>query len=226
METKDRPKLVRKSRAKKRMELLEEKDCRRSSDDVNERGFSTDQTIAMQNLDMQMKRSIVEQQKVKTEQHEILLIGLTSEDNMLLQQILLAEKMAEKRCPEYDETNKHWEKVDMLIKRQEKLFEKISNMNKKFHDDIMNQKKEIAIEVNDESVNNDKDSILSDEDLQRIMSGNIKKQLLDEFGGSDGLNDQQQVIDTPIDTPALTKGRRSPRKKNYLFHMKHMYILK
>ena len=55
------------------------------------------------------------------------------------------------------------------------------------------------------------------------MSGNIKKQLLDEFGGSDGLNDQQQgsdglndqqqVIDTPIDTPALTKGRRSPRKK-------------
>ena len=86
-------------------------------------------------------------------------------------------------------------------------------MNKKFHDDIMNKKKEIAIEVNDESVNNDKDSILSDEDLQRIMSGNIKKQLLDEFGGSDGLNDQQQVIDTPIDTPALTKGRRSPRKK-------------
>ena len=195
------------------MELLEEKDRRRSSDDVNERGFSTDQTIAMQNLDMQMKRSIVEQQRVKTEQHEILLIGLTSEDNMLLQQILLAEKMAEKRCPEYNETNKHWEKVDMLIKRQEKLFEKNSNMNKKFHDDIMNKKKEIAIEVNDESVNNDKDSILSDEDLQCIMSGNIKKQLLDEFGGSDGLNDQQQVIDTPIDTPALTKGRRSPRKK-------------
>ena len=96
-----------------------------------------------------MKRSIVEQQRVKTEQHEILLIGLTSEDNMLLQQILLAEKMAEKRCPEYDETNIHWEKVDMLIKRQEKLFEKISNMNKKFHDDIMNKKKEIAIEVND-----------------------------------------------------------------------------
>ena len=95
------------------MELLEEKDRRRRSDDVNERGFSTDQTIAMQNLDMQMKRSIVEQQRVKTEQHEILLIGLTSEDNMLSQQILLAEKMAEKRCPEYDETNIHWEKVDM-----------------------------------------------------------------------------------------------------------------
>ena len=51
------------------------------------------------------------------------------------------------------------------IKRQEKLFGKNSNLNKKFHDDIMNQKKEIAIEVNDESLNNDKDSILSDEDL-------------------------------------------------------------
>ena len=46
------------------------------------------------------------------------------------------------------------------------------------------------------------------------MSGNIMKQLLDEFGGSDGLNDQQQVIDTRIDTPVLKKARRSTRKKN------------
>ena len=52
METKDRPKLVRRGRRQKRIDLLEEKNDRRRSDESNERGYSTDQTLAAQNLSL------------------------------------------------------------------------------------------------------------------------------------------------------------------------------
>ena len=68
---------------------------------------------------------------------------MSTEDSMLSQQILLAERIAERRCPEYDASNRFWIKFNKLVEDQEKLIMKIREVNEEFEKEIKqgNEKK-------------------------------------------------------------------------------------
>ena len=132
-----------KDRAQKRREKLVEKDDDRKFDNKNDRGYTTDQLISLKNIEITMKRTSVEEKRVSTEQKEIVIVGLSTEDSMLSQQILLAERIAERRCPEYDASNRFWIKFNKLVEDQEKLIMKIREVNEEFEKEIKqgNEKK-------------------------------------------------------------------------------------
>ena len=68
--------------------------------------------------------------------NEVAMVALSLEESAMTKMIAAAERRAMQRCPEYDECNQYWAKVDVMLKEQDQLMIKIRN----FNDKIMNQK--------------------------------------------------------------------------------------
>ena len=83
----------------------------RASDVVSVRGYSTDQRISIESMNVNIRR--LEHQKMESK-----LVGLSIQEAAIRGQILGAENRAALRCPEYDPTNLYWQRVDLLVQQQ------------------------------------------------------------------------------------------------------------
>ena len=91
-------------------------------DTESQRGFSTDQRIDIEALDVQ-------KEAMRDRKHEAALVGMSVEGSVLSKQIEAAERRAASRCSDYDPENVHWKKVDSLLQDQDKLLIKIRTFN-------------------------------------------------------------------------------------------------
>ena len=90
------------------------------NDTKNVRGFTTDQRIQIESLNLQ-KQDIVDRKKERS------LVSCIAEESALGRQIESAERRAASRCPTYDANNVYWKRVDDLLMRQDKVINKIGN---------------------------------------------------------------------------------------------------
>ena len=107
------------SRSQRRKATIKKKAEERDNDRSTVRGFSTDQRINIQALNINKKRQ-------EHQRNQILLVGLSIQESAMSRQIESAEKRATIRCPVYDPNNIHWKIVDDLIKDHSDLVKSIS----------------------------------------------------------------------------------------------------
>ena len=117
------------TRAQQRKAEAGEKEADMKEDTTGKRGFTTDQRIDIENLGLR-KESMIDRK------HEVAMVALSLEESAMTKMVAAAESRALQRCPEYDETNMYWARVDVMLKEQDELMKKIRN----FNDKIMNQK--------------------------------------------------------------------------------------
>lgn len=110
------------TRAELRKKDANEKILESKHDTASQRGFSTEQCLEIESLDLQ-KQAMLER---KTDS---VLVGLSVEQSALKDQVEAAERRAASRCPEYNSTNVYWIKVDSLLDDQDKLLAKIRTFN-------------------------------------------------------------------------------------------------
>ena len=122
--TDDAPKAAVKSRAEKRKEALQLKKVERENDRSTVRGFSTDQRINIQALNISQKR-------LDHQRNQSFLVSLSIQESAMSRQVEAAEKRAMIRCPEYDATNMHWKVADNLANELSVLVKSISEKTEK-----------------------------------------------------------------------------------------------
>jgi hypothetical protein len=110
----DAPKKIVLTQAMRRKQRRAAKKEERSSDIVNVRGYSTDQRISIENMNVNICR--LEHQK-----KEVKMVGLSIQEAAIGRQITSAENRAVLRCPEYDPTNMYWRQVDLLVQQQSEV---------------------------------------------------------------------------------------------------------
>ena len=97
------------------------------------RGFSTDQRIDIEKLNVQ-------QRMLKDRRDETTIVALSIEESAIGRQLGVAEKRAEQRCPKYDATNVYWKQVDQLIEDQQSVMDRIRAFNTPVTTSIQNTK--------------------------------------------------------------------------------------
>ena len=110
------------TRAELRKRDAKERQLDAKNDTASQRGFSTEQCLEIEALDLQ-KQTMVERK------NDSLLVGLSIEQCALKDQVEAAERRAASRCPEYNPSNLYWRKVDSLLEDQDKLLDKIRSFN-------------------------------------------------------------------------------------------------
>ena len=111
------------TRKKQRKEKSDAKQVDAAHDTSAVRGFSTDQRIDIEKLNVQ-------QSMMKDKRDETAIVALSIEESALARMLAMAEKRAEVRCPMYDENNIHWQRVDSLIEDHSCVMERIKSFNK------------------------------------------------------------------------------------------------
>ena len=111
------------SRSTARNEDKKRKASESHHDSTAIRGFTTEQRIDIENLNVQ-------RQIMKDRQIESKIVGLSIESGAIEKQIAHAERRAEIRCAEYDPSNLHWKRVDDLLKQQDDVVKRLHDMNK------------------------------------------------------------------------------------------------
>ena len=114
------------TRAELRANEAKEKAIDAENDTTSTRGFTTDQRIDIESLNMQ-KETMVDRK------NEVAMVALSLEKSAMTELVDAAERRALLRCPEYDNTNPFWKKVDVLLEEQETFLGKI----RKFNEQIM-----------------------------------------------------------------------------------------
>ena len=107
------------SRSQRRKATIKKKAEERENDRSTVRGFSTDQRINIQALNINKKR-------LEHQRNQTFLVGLSIQESAMSRQIESAEKRATFRCPVYDPFDIHWKIVDELIKDHSDLVKSIS----------------------------------------------------------------------------------------------------
>ena len=125
------------SRAQLRKRDAKEKKVDSKHDTASQRGFSTEQCLEIEALDLQ-KQAMLERK------NDSVLVGLSVEQSALKDQVDAAERRATSRCPEYNPTNIYWIKVDQLLEDQDKLLAKIRCFNTALITDNSNPKVSVS----------------------------------------------------------------------------------
>ena len=112
------------SRSQQRKDEREQKCTDAKNDTQNVRGFTTDQRIEIEGLN-------VRRQEMFDRQRESALVGFFIEEGAISRQIEQAERRAESRCPEYDPNNIFWQRVDSLLEQQENVLKQMREFNMK-----------------------------------------------------------------------------------------------
>ena len=110
------------TRAEMRKKDENEKAIDAKNDSTYTRGFTTNQRIDIESLSMQ-KETMVDR---KNEED---MVALSLEESALKKLIDAAERRAIFCCPEYNADNPYWKRVEVLMKEQETLMEKIRGFN-------------------------------------------------------------------------------------------------
>jgi hypothetical protein len=110
------------SRNEMRMNNAANKEMDAGADTMNERGFSTEQRIDIENLKIRRKER-------EDRNKESTLVGLSIEAGKVSRLVQAAKKRVEQRCPNYDATNPYWIKVDNLLERETEVLSKIHTVN-------------------------------------------------------------------------------------------------
>ena len=95
-------------------ERQEKKTQERSSSDTAYCGFSTDQRISIESLN-------INRQRLNHQKQETRLVGLSIHESAIGRQIASAEIRAKERCPKYDARNIYWMRVDALLQKQDDI---------------------------------------------------------------------------------------------------------
>ena len=137
--TDDAPKSTVMSRAAKRKAVLQKKKEERENDRSAIHGFSTDQRINIQALNISQKR--LEHQK-----NQSFLVSLSIQESAMSRQIEAAEKRAMIRCPTYDANNVHWKLADDLALEHQVLVKSIGEKTEKMFNNNNNSLKDNDVE--------------------------------------------------------------------------------
>lgn len=171
LEISDASKDIVKSRAQKRKSDKLEKNLKRTSDDSANRGFSTDQKLQLEIID-------INRQQTNDRSRESVLMGLCIQEHALTKQIDRAERMAERRAPDSMDApeNKWWNKVDMLIKEQESVITQIAQIN----NNAMKSQKEGNKKI-ETSNNNQKSTLPTDLSSDSLLKASCQLEVLSSF---------------------------------------------
>ena len=112
------------SRKQKRALDKEEKALEAKVTNSNDRGFSKLERIEIDSLNIR-KQEMLDRQKEST------LVGFSIEESAVSRLIEQAERRAEVRCPTYNSNNLYWQKVDLLLEKQETILTKMHDFNSK-----------------------------------------------------------------------------------------------
>ena len=123
------------SRAENRKAEKIEKDLERAGDNMNKRGYSTNQHIQIEMLELQKKRNM-------SRNRESLLIG----ESAMSRQI----ESIERRALRYDELGKEhklWEQYESFMDRLQELMQKISAINNLGYSEQCSDNQSVRLEV-------------------------------------------------------------------------------
>ena len=165
-----------------------EKAVKRTTDETADRGYSTDQKIQLEMIDLSRKQT-------NDRGRESILMGLCIQEHALTKQIDRAERMADRRAPESmdDLSNKWWKKVDDLIKDQEKVISKIAEINNRaMTNDVKGVKKTQT------SISGSKNSVLTAE-LTNTMQKASEVEVQSSFSKDDDFSLNQNNTNGSID---------------------------
>ena len=87
------------------------------------RGFSTDQRISIESMNIQ-------KESVRDRKRESKMAALSIQQSSINNLLNQAEIRATNRCPSYDKNNSHWKRVDSLIEEQDRVMKKLLNFDK------------------------------------------------------------------------------------------------
>ena len=101
-------------RAQRRKATMKQNAIERDETTTEVRGFSTDQRINIQALNINKNR--LDHQK-----NQPYLVGLSIQESAMSRQVRQCENRAANRCPVYDSNNMHWKVADDLIAKHNEL---------------------------------------------------------------------------------------------------------
>ena len=107
-----------KTQKEKRKERREKKALERKNDSSAVRGFSTDQRITIESINVN-KRTL---QHLRTESQ---MVALGLQETAIRGQLTHAQSMAERQCPKYNKSNMFWKRADQLQQRHQETIDAI-----------------------------------------------------------------------------------------------------
>ena len=181
--------------AQQRINKAKKKQNDSASDTATERGFSTDQRIEIEHLN-------VSKQFIRDRQRELSIVGFSIEESALAIQLESAERRAMLRCPEYDVANVYWKRVDELIEEQDI----VRRCSRDFNASAFKDAKMISLFQSVPSPN--KDSVI---DMKTLNDEDTTATMADEstpaptpFEKNDEGDTNDKVGDTGTDVTKLT----------------------
>lgn len=114
----DAPRSSVKTQAEKRKQRREQKALERKNDKSAVRGFSTDQRITIESINVN-KRTL---QHLRTESQ---MVALGLQETAIRGQLTHAQSMAERQCPKYNKSNMFWKRADQLQERHQETIDAI-----------------------------------------------------------------------------------------------------
>ncbi len=129
-----------------RQDKRKQKKFERAHDTESHRGFSTDQRISIESMNINKKRLI-------HQQNETRLVGLSIQEAAIRSQIESAESRANSRCPKYNKNNVYWKRVDELLEEQDQVIKTIKEHSQALIDNDVTQSTQSFVSdfVNQES---------------------------------------------------------------------------
>ena len=121
-----------KSRREKRKADLDLKSSEREENTSAVRGFSTDQRISIESMNIQ-------KESVRDRKRESKIVAISIQQSSISSLLNEAEIRAAKRCPIYDKDNTHWKRVDNLIEEQDRVMAKLLNFDHEENDSKRNE---------------------------------------------------------------------------------------
>lgn len=123
-------------------ELQDKKAIERASTETASRGFSTDQRINIENMN-------INRQRLNHQHQETQLVGLSIHESAIGRQIASAEARAASRCAKYNPKNIYWKRVDDLLEKQDNVTDDMGNYTKSIREDNSKKDNDKGIEVSD-----------------------------------------------------------------------------
>jgi hypothetical protein len=117
----DAPKNSVKIQAQKRKDRREKRNLKRMKDTLVVQGFSTDQQITIELIN-------VNKQTLKHLQDETQMVAFGLQESAIRAQLLQAQSMVECQCPKYDENKMFWQRVDALQKQHAESIQTLMNL--------------------------------------------------------------------------------------------------
>lgn len=190
------------SQAQKRKEKMKKKTNERANDTQGHRGFSTDQRISIESMNINKKR-------LMHQQNETRLVGLSIQEAAIRNQIESAESRAVQRCPKYTKSNPYWKRVDELIEEQNQVVKAIKEHSQSLiNNDITQSTQSFSNDVSDFL---NQESPVKKRKYEELVesSDEIEAVVLDMSDDDDeGLNVKKEKMSKATKKGGVSKGKK------------------